>query len=495
MAVSRQVTSSRRKGRAPRRMSLLYLVLLGFALAMLPILVMIYQAAHDVSRLAQLGEYSARAGVDDTRRTQSLGMLSSELERVARQYVIVNNDNLLNSYRERLRRFSALFEQQAKRLDGLEVESDIRATLVRLRRFPGNNAEEQHQLLSDLLKLGNDVRTIEVMTNDLVDTQLQAMRNEARDIYATLWIELGITLLLTLAAIIFFTWRITHPIRLLEQQIRTLEEPPRDTEVVINGPAELVSLNQGLNWLGKRLDELEAQKRSFLRHMSHELKTPLAAIREGTGLLADGMVGALGKRQREIVLLIDDSSAELQILIEQLLDYNQTQRNRTLTISRFDVVTLIHEIVAKHRLALESKGQALELPRQPVYWQADRVRTTRIIDNLVSNVIAYGEDHGTLWVRVWTDAEWLYVEIANTGNPIRAEEQTRLFEPFFQGSSRRKGPLKGSGIGLSVASESALIQGGSLRLVDDAQEDVCFRLMLPQAEEGEYTPPVATDSQ
>ncbi|MGJ8515181.1 ATP-binding protein [Carnimonas bestiolae] len=495
MGASKQAASSRPKRRDSRRMSLLYLVLLGFALAMLPILVMIYQAAHDVSRLAQLGEHSARAGVDDTRRAQSLGMLSSELDRVARQYVVINNQSLLNSYRERLRRFSALFEQQAKRLDGPNVEQEIRDSIAKLRKFPGENAEEQRELLAELPVLGNDVRTIEVVTNDLVDTQLQAMRNEARDIYATLWIELGVTLLLTLAAIIFFTWRITHPIRQLEQQIRTLEEPPRDTEVVINGPAELVSLNQGLNWLGKRLDDLEAQKRSFLRHMSHELKTPLAAIREGTGLLADGMVGALGKRQREIVLLIDDSSAELQILIEQLLDYNQTQRNRTLTVSRFDVVTLIHEIVAKHRLALESKGQLLEIPRRPVYWQADRVRTTRVIDNLVSNVIAYGNDHGTLWVRVWTDEEWLYVEIANTGNPISAEEKTRLFEPFFQGSSRRKGPLKGSGIGLSVASESALIQGGRLQLVDDAQEDVCFRLMLPQAQEGEHTPPVDTDNE
>lgn len=482
--------------RLPRygRMSLLYLVLFGFVVAMLPILVMVYQATHDVSRITHLGEVSAREAVDDTRRVQALANLMNEIERVARQYQVVDNPGFLSTYQDRLQRFSTLFEAQAEHVPGFSLAQNTRDLISQVKEFPGNG-DDADDYLGQLNKLSDNITTLETVTNDLVDTRLQSMRDQAFDIYTSLWIELAITLLLTLLAIIYFTWRITHPIRQLDSQIRALETPPRTTDVNIKGPAELVSLNQRLGWLGSRLDELEAQKRSFLRHMSHELKTPLAAIREGTGLLADGVAGAMSKRQREIVLLIDDSSAELQILIEQLLDYNQTQKNRLLTITRFDVVTLVHEIVAKHRLALESKGQLLELPRRPVYWKADRIRTARILDNLVSNVIAYGDDHGVLWVRAWTEDERLVVEIANSGNPISADDRERLFEPFYQGSSRRKGPLKGSGIGLSVAAESAVIQGGALELNDDTEEDVCFRLTLPVLQEGKLTPQGDSDNE
>ena len=73
----------------------------------------------------------------------------------------------------------------------------------------------------------------------------------------------------------------------------------------------------------------------------------------------------------------------------------------------------------------------------------------------------------------------LVIDIANTGVAIQEQEVTHLFEPFYQGSSVRHGPIKGSGLGLSVALESMLTQGGNLTLESHPSLDVCFRLICP----------------
>lgn len=502
-----------------RSRSLLRLVLLAFAVTMLPIIVLIYQAGQALSELSELADSSARQAVEDTRRAQTMVTYATEIERSARQYAVLEDANILSSYRDRLMRFDKLLEQQAERLGPLEVITVLRNQLEGLRYFPDGVAADDAMAasaeadtnaatesavatrnvnahntpsyrqrvraqLAQFAPFSDNVESQMLVTRDRVDTRIEHIRERARIIYADLMLRLTLFISLSLAAIIFFSWKITHPIRQLEQRILTLGSGKRAEQPPIKGPAELVRLGERLDWLSERLDDLEAQKQRFLRHMSHELKTPLAAIREGTGLLADGMAGALSKRQREIILLIDDSSAELQTLIEQLLDYNVLQHNRDVTFSRFDIVTLIHEILNKHRLAFESKGLHVEVPRQPVYWEADRVRTGRIVDNLVSNTIAYGEDNGSLWLRAWCTDDHLIVEVANSGEKISAQDQAHLFEPFYQGQSRRSGPLKGSGIGLSVAAESAHLQNGRLELVEDAEEDVCFRLTLPRPQNG-----------
>ncbi|WP_346300031.1 HAMP domain-containing sensor histidine kinase, partial [Halomonas sp. BM-2019] len=205
-----------------------------------------------------------------------------------------------------------------------------------------------------------------------------------------------------------------------------------------------------------------------------------ASVREGSALRADGVAGEVSPRQREILELIDASGAELQRLIEQLLDYNLLQHNRQVTPERLDVATVVKEVLAKHRLALANKGMRVTCFDGPLEWLLDRTGTTRILDNLISNAIAYGEDGGELAIRARRHRDRLELEVANSGAPIAEQDRPRLFEAFYQGRARRQGPLKGSGIGLSVAADCARLQEGELALVEDPRMAVCFRLTLPE---------------
>src|SRR4029079_1337753 len=110
----------------------------------------------------------------------------------------------------------------------------------------------------------------------------------------------------------------------LDQAIRRMGTADFAHAIEGNGPQDLRYLAQRLEWLRSRLSELEQQQNRFLRHVSHELKTPLTAVREGAELLRDNVGGALSPEQREIVRIVRENSISLQKLIEDLLKYHQT---------------------------------------------------------------------------------------------------------------------------------------------------------------------------
>ena len=111
----------------------------------------------------------------------------------------------------------------------------------------------------------------------------------------------------------------------------------------VQGPVGPQALGRQLEWLRVRLLEIAEERNRFLRHMSHELKTPLANIREGTELLLEGAVGSLGSEQREVAGILRDNSLRLQRLIENLLSYSEWQANarRGLEVSEIGLQPLV----------------------------------------------------------------------------------------------------------------------------------------------------------
>lgn len=466
-----------------RPRSLMQLVLLAFLFVMLPIAVLMFQAGQALSELSTLADQSARQAVEETRRARMLSSLALQMERSARQYAVIEEEGLRDIYEQKARQFGELLKQHEPLMrDNPDFQSLVER-YQQLKVLPEMPVDDMDSFLQRFSGFGAESDAVRDATNALIDERIANIRQQANAVKARLWMQTAALVSASLMLMLFFTWLITRPIRQLERRIFGLGSGDQtETQKRIQGPAELVQLGDRLNWLANRLAELEAQKQQFLRHMSHELKTPLASIREGTSLLSDGVAGDLNERQDEIVRLIDENGEELQTLIEQLLDYNLLQNSQRMRVSRFDIATVIQEVLAKHRLALDNKSMQVSSPHHPLEWQADRERTARILDNLISNAIAYGEDGGDLTIRLAQRRDWLTLDVANSGEPIASSDREHLFEAFYQGSARRKGPLKGSGVGLSVAADCARLQHGQLTLVDDAELPVCFRLTLPWAE-------------
>lgn len=466
-----------------RPRSLLQLVLLAFLMVMLPLAVLVYQAGLALSELSELAEQSAREAVEETRRARTLGNLALELERSARQFAVVEEPSLLAIFDERLSEFSTLLGQHHQLLPKDPDVSALVSYLEGLGEMSELPMDEFRLRLDEFVGMAEHIEPMRRATNMLIDQRLDRIDSRAVAVQELLWWQALGLVSASLLLMILFTRLIIRPVSHLEKRILSIGGGQAKPQKPIHGPAELVRLDERLDWLSSRLHQLEEEKQQFLRHMSHELKTPLASVREGAALLADGIAGELTESQREVLGLIDASGKELQHLIEQLLDYNLLQQNRRLEMSRLDIATLVREVLAKHRLALQSKGMSVTVFDGPLYWRADHTATMSILDNLVSNAIAYGEDAGELEIHAYCQHNELYIEVANSGEPIHEQDRQRLFEPFYQGRVRRKGALKGSGIGLSVAADCARLQRGILGLVDHDRLSVCFRLVLPPGED------------
>jgi two-component system, NtrC family, sensor histidine kinase GlrK len=227
-----------------------------------------------------------------------------------------------------------------------------------------------------------------------------------------------------------------------------------------------------------RLHESVQQKELFLRHISHELKTPLASLREGTDLLAEHVTGRLSRQQQEIVDIVRQNGFDLQRLIENLIDYNQMP-NKKLNPEEIRLKELWDELLSQYRLSLSRKDLQLTSGGSVDCWVADRSKLRTTLDNLLSNAVNYTPEGGRIELVWYEKYTTLVMEVANSGDAIPPEDEIRVFEPFFQSVAKRTGPIKGSGIGLSVARECMEAQGGSLSLVPHEELPVCFRLVCP----------------
>src|ERR687896_776041 len=151
-----------------------------------------------------------------------------------------------------------------------------------------------------------------------------------------------------------------RPIGEIDAAIRQLGGADFSRPIAVRGPEDLRYLGRRLDWLRRRLEEFETQKNRFLRHVSHELKTPLTALREGAELLNDQVAGPLAPPQRQVVGIMRDNSVKLQRLIEELLDYQRALHAvASLEVRPISPESLVHEAPQPHEFA--AQGKALRL--------------------------------------------------------------------------------------------------------------------------------------
>src|SRR5262249_9294925 len=172
------------------------------------------------------------------------------------------------------------------------------------------------------------------------------------------------------------------------------------------GPREPRFSGRRLEWLRSRLHELEEQQTRFLRHVSHELKTPLTAVREGVELLRDGIGGELGMEQQEIVRIVRENTLSLQKLIEDLLSYHQTRSMEPQTLGPVALVDVIRRVVREHKLAAFARMVTFEAKLKPATIVGDAEKIRAIVDNLVSNAIKYSPRAGVIAVDLSLDGDF-----------------------------------------------------------------------------------------
>ena len=234
-------------------------------------------------------------------------------------------------------------------------------------------------------------------------------------------------------------------------------------------------------WLRLRLLELDADKARFLRHVSHELKTPLAALREGVALLQDGVTGELNPGQHEVAQILHHNTRVLQDEIEALLRFNAAAfEARQLKRSDTDLLALLEAQVEAQRLQWQARGLRAVVEGSSVSMQVDADKMASAISNLLSNAIRFSPKGGTVRLVLSQRAGWVQVDVLDEGPGVAAADQGHIFEPFYRGARQPDDATRGTGIGLSIVQEYVAAHGGRVRLVEEGARTF-FRIELPNA--------------
>ncbi len=482
--------------RFPRPSSLNSLMLTGFALVSIPLLLGVVIAATKVRNLSDESATLVRSGVDITHYTQQLFQQIAPIERSAKFYQVLNDPELLEVYGESRERLLATLAS----IDTMELEpvraAHVEALRNSLKRVDAAllapttaSPETVRDAVEAIAPMWQAAAGLSAATGDQVETGLSKLQASTSDTQKYLFWQSAVLILLTAALVAIFTLLLMRPIRQIDNAINQLGKGTFSKTIAVRGPTDLVDLGRQLEWLRVRLLELAQERNRFLRHMSHELKTPLANIREGTELLMDGAVGELDSAQREVATILRDNSIKLQQLLENLLQFSAWQaRHSGLELSEFRLRPLIKSALETHQLTLLAQRVHLDLKVQDIELHADRAKLKLILDNLLSNALKYSPRGGTIFIHAQADKEHLLLDVADTGPGISRDERTAIFDAFYSGRAPVSGHLKGTGIGLSVVSEFVQAHGGSIEILDGVFPGAHFRLRLPLAPSLESEP-------
>jgi two-component system sensor histidine kinase GlrK len=276
-----------------------------------------------------------------------------------------------------------------------------------------------------------------------------------------------------------FTVLIARPIRQIDAAIRRMGAGDFSAPVGVSGPRDLQLLGRRIDWLRHRLTELEQQKNRFLRQVSHELKTPLTALREGSELLSEEALGKLTPEQQEVTGILRANSIELQRLIEDLLSYGAAEYHRSaLRFSQVAVRRVVARVLDDQNLALRARALRIAPRIDDITLEADPEKLRIMLDNLLSNAVKFSPERGLIRIEVRGEGQCMVLEVSDAGPGIPPAERGRVFDPFFRGRSVAGGPLRGSGIGLSVVRDYAQAHGGTVEVVDESS-GARLRVTLP----------------
>jgi two-component system, NtrC family, sensor histidine kinase GlrK len=422
-----------------------------------------------------------------TADARQLAELRVAMERSARQYIVLDDPSLLRGFTQAADDATKLLGEMGRHDLPKDLATQWVAQIEPIKDELGGpkaSIQQREDALDEsfrtLDRLDGQIAEAVRRLDDERSAALQAQLEDGRASVGTQ--VLGAIVLAGLLALAFGVW-LTRPLKRLERAIAGLGENRMDHPVDIRGPSDMRSLGRRLEWLRLRLKELDEDKARFLRYTSHELKTPLAALREGVALLEDGVAGPMTADQHEIARILGHNTATLQNQIEALLRFNAAAfEARRLNRSDTDLRQLLHGLVEEQRLQWQARHLTIELNGEAPALAVDADKLSAALGNLLSNSIRFSPVGGTLSITLSSHTGKVRIDLRDQGPGVAPADRERIFEPFFRGEVQPDDAVRGTGIGLSIVREYVQAHGGRVDLLPDGP-GAHFRIELPHVKD------------
>ena len=478
------------------RISLFARLIIGYSLIFLLVAGV---SAFAILQLSRFNRISASILELDNRlldSEKSLADLLLSQNRYEGKFVIAKDESLLKQYERlkedfngQLEKALALKDSSAraaltkvaldyKSYDHLVLEE---AQLVRAnRRYPqAQYKEEKGKLVDGIL---TSLEQLRIDQQQATHSKIRELA-EAADRATEVSIALGAACMLAVVLLsLWITRSVTRPMGLLKKRTREIAEGRFEGTLKVGSPPEIRDLANALNVMSGRLKEIDRMKADFFATMSHELRTPLTSIKEGTGLLLDGVGGETTEKQRRLLTILAEESNRLIGVVNSLLDFSKMEAGMMaydFELTRVDAlvrraISEITPLVEAKQIVLQSAVEA-KLPAV----RLDPERILQVLRNLIGNAVKFTPKGGRVQVSARPRDGKLEVSVQDSGPGIPAESLIMIFEKFSQGNHKTVLTRHGTGLGLAIAKSIIKSHGGEIWAESQLGQGSKFVFVLP----------------
>jgi signal transduction histidine kinase/response regulator RpfG family c-di-GMP phosphodiesterase len=269
------------------------------------------------------------------------------------------------------------------------------------------------------------------------------------------------------------------------ETIETLEILATHAVVAIQNASLYERLNESMARLEEateRSEQVAELKNQFISTVSHELLTPLTAIRAYAEALLEHVGSTTVDMQRQFLGVIDEQSLKLRHLIDSILELSQLESGRFRMVREpFNLTALTHEVVAILASMADTKKITLvvETSVPEIVIEADRELMRRVLNNLGSNAIKFTHEAGTVTFRLAVEGRAVRIQVEDTGIGIPEDGIGRIFDKFYQIDNSLSREYPGVGLGLTISKSIVEWHGGEISAESKAGIGSRFTVLLP----------------
>ena len=310
-------------------------------------------------------------------------------------------------------------------------------------------------------------------------TSLTLVQAQLKSVFIVSLIVVAAILGFTVASGLYFVRGIVVPLGQVERIAASIARGERDVRLPVTGDErdEVDRLRGTINQMAEGLEETEKMKNEFISSVSHELRTPLTSIRGWVETLRT-LDDPTDENYRKGLEIINNETARLYNMVEELLDFSRLQNGRLKMECRpLDLVAELTDAVLFCEARIQREGLLLAYaePEEmiPVYADPDRLR--QVFINILDNAIKYSAPGGRITVKIWQGEYKAFIEIIDQGRGIPPEDLENVKTKFYKGSNS----VRGSGIGLALVDSIMTALDGTMDLKSTLGRGTVVTLGLP----------------
>ena len=340
--------------------------------------------------------------------------------------------------------------------------------------------QRKEKLVRDVLE---NLKTLETKSQEDIFARTNRLREAAAGALQLVIIMLTVAFVLVIGTSFLSTRSITKPLAVLMEKTKDIAKGVFEGDLNVTSPPEVSELAKAFNAMCDKLKRVDTMKSEFFAAMSHELRTPLTSIKQGIGLLQEGVGGEVSDKQQRLLKILSEEIRRLIDMVNSLLDLSKMEAGMmTYKFHHEDLLPLVEKVMMEMAPLIEAKKITIKLDaagKVPPL-KLDRERILQAIRNLIGNAVKFTPDGGQISLSCTTHEDGR-VEfcVTDTGPGIPKENLTAIFEKFHQPPVKASEWAKGTGLGLAFVKHIITAHGGKVWAESKLGQGSTFIFVLP----------------